>query len=209
MPACLFDIGVYLYHNLRMLKKQQGGAFITLPKIETMEEAEFFADVFTAAEMYLGFEPLSAIKCSLVVESIQGLVQLDEMIYSLRHYIVSVNTGQWGYIFDIIKSFRHERKHLVPMPARNDLSMYTNYMQAYAKRIIHVAHKRGVLALGGVPTHIPRKGQTDITQIALKRVKADIFRDAKLGYDGSWVAHPGLVKTASQVYNSIIRNNYN
>jgi malate synthase len=174
-----------------------------------MEEGEFYATVFEASEEYLNVPLYSTIKCSLVVENLQALVELDEIVFSLRNYIVSLNTGMWGYTFDIIKAFRGLKKHLVPLPARNDISMYTHYMQAYSKRIIHIAHKRGLMAIGGVSNFIPRKGQPELTEKAIKRVKYDKLREATQGYDGSWVAHPGLVKIGTSVYNNIIRSAYN
>lgn len=70
MSASLFDLGVYLWHSHEALFKTQGGAFLTIPKLQTVQEAELWSEIFSAAEDYLDYNPQELIKCSVVVESI-------------------------------------------------------------------------------------------------------------------------------------------
>ena len=104
ISATLFDLGVYLFHNHADLIQQQGGVYVTIPKIESMEEAEFFADLIQEAETYLGIKPQS-VKVSVVFETLQSIIDIEEIVWALRKSIVSVNTGKWNYTFDIIKNF--------------------------------------------------------------------------------------------------------
>ncbi len=48
---------------------------------------------------------------------------------------------------------------------------------------------------------IPVKNDEKANQIAFEKVKKDKEREVKDGFDGSWVAHPGLVPTVLNVFN--------
>jgi len=69
-----------------------------------------------------------------------------------------------------------------------------NFMVRLNQKIIHTAHKRGIMAIGGLSALIPWKGQPQYTEKAIIWAKQEKFKDASFGFDGSWVAHPGLVK---------------
>jgi malate synthase len=55
--------------------------------------------------------------------------------------------------------------------------------------------------MGGMAAQIPIKSDVAANEAAIGRVKADKLREVTLGHDGTWVAHPGLVPVAMEVFN--------
>jgi len=51
---------------------------------------------------------------------------------------------------------------------------------------------------------IPVKGDEAANKAAFDKVRADKDREASFGHDGTWVAHPGMVDTAMQVFDQIM-----
>jgi len=47
---------------------------------------------------------------------------------------------------------------------------------------------------------IPIKRDADANTRALEKVRADKLREVKNGHDGTWVAHPGLVPVAKEIF---------
>ncbi len=54
--------------------------------------------------------------------------------------------------------------------------------------------------MGGMSAHIPVKSDPELNERALEKVRQDKLREVKAGHDGTWVAHPGLVPVAKQVF---------
>lgn len=55
--------------------------------------------------------------------------------------------------------------------------------------------------MGGMAAFIPVKGDEAANNAAIKKVKADKILEATNGHDGTWVAHPGLVQIAMDIFN--------
>jgi malate synthase len=54
--------------------------------------------------------------------------------------------------------------------------------------------------MGGLAAQIPIKNDRVANERALARVRADKLREVSDGHDGTWVAHPGLVPVAREVF---------
>jgi malate synthase len=54
--------------------------------------------------------------------------------------------------------------------------------------------------MGGMSAYIPNKRDVAANQMAMDQVRADKEREASIGHDGTWVAHPGLVALAKEVF---------
>lgn len=116
------------------------------------------------------------LKCSVIIEHITAAMEIEEIIFFLRDYIVGINVGRWNFIFSIIKTFRYES--MLNLPSRNLITLHSEYMEAFSKRMVHLGHKRGVHVIGGVSNVIPRKQSPEITEAALKVVMAEKSREA-------------------------------
>jgi malate synthase len=82
--------------------------------------------------------------------------------------------------------------------------MTTHFMRSYSKLCIKTCHRRNVSAMGGMSALIPIKSDPEANERAIAGVRADKEREATDGHDGTWVAHPGLVPIALEVFNRIM-----
>ncbi len=198
-PICgsLFDFGLYFFHNAHQLLKNGTGPYFYLPKLENHHEAALWNQMFVAAQEALGLE-VGTIKATVLIETILASFEIDEILYALREHIVGLNCGRWDYIFSAIKKFRN-RPDLV-FPDRSDVTMTTHLMRSYSLLVIKTCHRRGASAIGGMAAQIPIKNNLEANEKALAKVRADKEREASDGHDGTWVAHPGLVAVAKEVF---------
>ncbi|KAK6031648.1 putative malate synthase A [Ostertagia ostertagi] len=109
----LFDFGLFVYHNAKVLKDKGSGPYFYLPKLQNAEEAKLWAEVFAYSEDRLGL-PKGTIKCTVLIEHLLATFQMNEIIYALKDHIVGLNCGRWDYIFSYIKTFQNHRKFLLP-----------------------------------------------------------------------------------------------
>jgi malate synthase len=201
VPGAFVDFGLYLFHNHAELKLRGSGPYFYLPKTESHLEARLWAEVFRHAEARLGLAP-QTIKATLLIEVILAAFEMDEILWELRDYIVGLNCGRWDYIFSFIKKFsRYPDKVL---PDRAQVTMTTRFLRSYSKLLIKTCHRRGAFAMGGMAAQIPIKGDPAANDAAIAKVRADKEREAGDGHDGTWVAHPGLVPIAMEVFDRLM-----
>lgn len=198
ISASLFDALIFLHHNAEELRAQGTGAYFYLPKLESHHEAKLWQEVFTEALDYLQL-PKDCVKITVLIETITAAFEMDEIIYELRDYIVGLNCGRWDYIFSYIKKFRNHADFL--LPDRQQVTMTSPFLNAYVHLLIHTCHRRGIHAMGGMAAQIPIKGDEAANNAAMERVLADKKREVLAGHDGTWVAHPGLIPLAMDVFN--------
>ncbi len=201
IPACLFDFGLYLYHNQQALREAGSRPYFYLPKLEHYREAEWWADVIRYAELALNIPP-GTVRVTVLIETLPAVFQMDEILYYLRDYILGLNCGRWDYIFSYIKTFRaHPDKVL---PDREQVGMTAPFLAAYSKLLIKTCHQRGAFAMGGMAAQIPIKNDPQANSAALAKVKADKQREARNGHDGTWVAHPALEPLARAEFDAVL-----
>ncbi len=195
--ASLFDFGLYFFHNAAELRARGSGPYFYLPKLEHYEEASLWNDVFVAAQEELGL-PVGTIKATVLIETITAAFEMDEILHALKDHIVGLNCGRWDYIFSVIKTFRNRPGWV--LPDRGLVTMTQPFMRAYSRLLIKTCHRRGAHAMGGMAAQIPIKGDDAANEQAFGKVRADKEREAGDGHDGTWVAHPGLVPIAREVF---------
>ncbi|TVQ38330.1 MAG: malate synthase A [Wenzhouxiangella sp.] len=197
LPGGLFDAAVYLFNNAETLLGQGSGPYLYLPKLEHWREAELWEEVLTDIEKALQIKP-GTIKVTILIETLPAVFQMDEILHALRTRIVGLNCGRWDYIFSYIKCFqKHPDKVL---PDRAQVTMKVPFLRAYSQLLIRTCHARGAFAMGGMAAQIPIKGDEAANAEALKRVREDKEREAGDGHDGTWVAHPGLIPVAMDIF---------
>jgi malate synthase len=197
MSASLVDFGLHIFHNGSLLSKNERGPFYYLPKIESYQEARLWNDVFNFSQAILNI-PNGTIKSTVLIETLPAAFQMEEILYVLRNHITGLNCGRWDYIFSYIKTLRNHKEYL--LPDRDQVGMNRDFLSAYASRLIQVCHKRRAHAMGGMAAQIPVKNNDAANEAAFDKVKKDKEREAKLGHDGTWVAHPDLVSVAMKVF---------
>jgi len=201
MSGSLFDFGLYAFHNAKELLARGSGPYFYLPKMESHLEARLWNDVFIKAEGELGI-PAGSIKATVLIETILATFEMDEILWELKEHSAGLNCGRWDYIFSFIKKFAGDTN--VVLPDRGQVTMTTHFMRSYSKLCIKTCHRRGVSAMGGMSAFIPIKSDPVANERALTQVRADKEREATDGHDGTWVAHPGLVPIALEVFNRVM-----
>jgi malate synthase len=198
MSGSFVDFGLFFFHNIKTLQAQGSATYFYLPKLEHYLEARLWNDVFVFSQDYLSI-PQKTIKATVLVETITASFQLDEIIYELRNHMAGLNCGRWDYIFSYIKKFKNHKNFMVPN--RDQVTMSSPFMNAYSLLVIQKCHKRNVHAMGGMAAQIPIKNDEIANNAAFAKVIADKELEVRNGHDGTWVAHPGLVAVAMDVFN--------
>jgi malate synthase len=201
VPASVFDLGLYLFHNARELLARGTGPYFYFPKLEHHLEARLVNDVFNEAERLLGI-PRGTCKVTVLIETLPAAFQMEEILYELRDRSAGLNCGRWDYIFSTIKTER-ARPECV-LPDRSLVTMEQPMMKAYTELLIKTCHRRGAHAMGGMAAQIPIKNDPAANEAALAKVRADKAREAKAGHDGTWVAHPGLIAIAREAFDAVM-----
>jgi len=196
-PASLFDFGLFMFHNAQNLISTGAGPFFYLPKLQDYTEARWWNKVFVWAQEKLEI-PNGTIKATVLLETLPAAFQMNEILYELRDHSAGLNCGRWDYIFSFIKTLRNHSDKI--LPNRNEVTMKTHFMQSYVELLVYTCHRRGVHAMGGMAAQIPIRNDEEANNAALEKVRQDKLREVQLGHDGTWVAHPGLVKIAKNIF---------
>ncbi|KDN50852.1 malate synthase [Tilletiaria anomala UBC 951] len=197
ISGSLFDFGLYFFTNAKELIRTGYGPYFYTPKMESHLEARLWNDVFNLSQDYLAI-PRGTIRATVLIETITAAFEMDEILYELRDHSSGLNCGRWDYIFSFIKRQRYNKNAI--LPDRSDVTMTVPFMQAYVNLLIQTCHKRQVAAIGGMAAQIPIKDDPKANDVAMEKVKADKLREVKAGHDGTWVAHPALVKIALEIF---------
>ncbi len=199
ISGALFDFGLFVFHNAKELLARGSGPYFYLPKLESHFEARLWNEAFKIAEAALGLDP-GTIKATVLIEHILAAFEMDEILYELRDHSAGLNCGRWDYIFSFIKKFR--RDPAAVMPDRAKVTMDVHFLNSYSVLAIKTCHRRNAPAIGGMAAYIPIKTDAAANAEAIAKVRADKEREAKNGHDGTWVAHPGLVPVAREVFDT-------
>jgi malate synthase len=200
IAASLVDFGLYFYHCAQRLVDAGRGPYFYLPKLESHTEARLWNDVFRFAQTYLGL-PQGTIRATTLIETITAAFEMEEILYELREHSAGLNAGRWDYIFSIIKNFG-DRDDFV-LPDRSAVTMTVPFMRAYTELLVRTCHRRGAHAIGGMAAFVPSRDPA-ANRVALDKVRGDKDREAADGFDGSWVAHPGLVQVCQAAFDDVL-----
>ncbi|HEX7054415.1 MAG TPA: malate synthase A [Burkholderiales bacterium] len=197
VSGAIFDFALFFFHNARELLERGSGPYFYLPKMESHLEARLWNDIFDFSEAELGI-PRGSIKATALIETVLAAFEMDEILYELRSHSAGLNIGRWDYIFSCIKKFR--AKEGFCLADRGQVTMLAPFMRAYALLLVKTCHRRNAPAMGGMAAQIPIKNDPAANEAALEKVRQDKLREVTDGCDGTWVAHPGLVPVAKQVF---------
>ncbi|MDI1476151.1 malate synthase A [Polyangium sp. y55x31] len=199
VPGSLFDFGLYFFHNARALVERGKRPYFYLPKLESHLEARLWNDVFLRAQAELDLPP-GTLRATVLIETLPAAFEMDEILYELREHSAGLNCGRWDYIFSFIKKLGADPAFI--LPDRSLVTMDRPFLKAYTDLVVKTCHRRGAHAMGGMAAQIPIKGDEARSRAALDKVRADKLREVHAGHDGTWVAHPGLVPIARQIFDA-------
>ena len=197
----IFDFALFMFHNAKEQLARGAGPYFYLPKLESYLEARLWNEIFVMTQDELGI-PQGTIKATVLIETILAAFEMDEILWELREHSAGLNAGRWDYIFSCIKKFKLDRDFCLADRAK--VTMTAPFMRAYALLLLKTCHKRGAPAIGGMSALIPIKNDPVKNEAAMAGIVADKRRDATDGYDGGWVAHPGLVEASMKEFVDVL-----
>jgi len=197
----IFDFALVFFHNAQEQIARGAGPFYYLPKMESHREARLWNDIFLTAQEHIGL-PQGTIKATVLVETVLATFEMEEILHELREHSAGLNAGRWDYIFSCIKKFKKNPNFC--LANRGAITMEVPFMRSYALHLVKVCHKRGAPAIGGMSALIPIKNDPEANEKALAGIRHDKTRDANDGFDGGWVAHPGLVAIAAEEFQKVL-----
>jgi malate synthase len=200
VSASLFDFGLYVFHNAAELRRRGTGPYFYLPKLESHVEAALWNQVFDIAQHLLDL-PRGTIRATVLIETITAAFEMDEILWELRDHAAGLNAGRWDYIFSILRKLPAATGLL---PDRFQITMDVPFMRAYTDLLVNTCHHRGAHAIGGMAAFIPSRRDEEVNRVALDRVREDKEREARQGFDGTWVAHPDLVPVAREIFDRVL-----
>ncbi len=180
MSATLLDIGLFLFHGAAALRARGLRSHLVLPKIESFEEALWFADVLTEAELLLEL-PADHVQVTVLIETVPAAVQMDEILFALRRRATALTCGTWDYLLSWIKVVRAHPQHA--LPDRSALTEEQPLIRTLVERLVRVCRSRGVLAVGGAVLD----GHAHL---------------AERGFEGVWVRSAEEVPAAREAFRS-------
>jgi malate synthase len=197
ISGSLFDFGLFFFHNAAAQMDRATRPYFYLPKLESHLEARLWHDVFNFAQDYLDI-PRGTIRATVLIENVLAAFQMDEILWELQDHSAGLNCGRWDYIFSFIKKFRTEPSFV--LPDRAQVTMDRHFLNSYVELLIRTCHRRGIHAMGGMAAQIPVKDDPVVNRRGIEKVRQDKLREVTAGHDGTWVAHPGLVGVAKEVF---------
>src|SRR3712207_5801556 len=197
----LVDFALYLASCGQKQIDRGQGPYFYLPKMESHLEARLWNDAFNLAQDHLGI-PRGTIRATVLIETYPAAFEMEEILYELRDHSAGLNAGRWDYMFSVVKTFRTRGEDFL-LPDRNSVTMTVPFMRAYTELLVRTCHKRGAHAIGGMAAFIPSKDPA-VNEQAFAKVRADKEREANDGFDGSWVAHPGMVELCKEVFTAVL-----
>jgi malate synthase len=146
--------------------------------------------------------PYGTVRATVLIETILAAFEMEEILYELRDHAAGLNAGRWDYIFSMIKFLRESDAHI--LPDRAQVTMKVPFMAAYSNLLVKTCHKRGAHAIGGMSAFIPTRRDAEVNERAFAAVREDKERESNAGFDGTWVAHPGLVPVAMECFDAVL-----
>mgnify|MGYP001824984840 FL=1 len=203
VSAALFDFGLCAFHNARQALDRGTGPYFYLAKLENRLEARLWRDVFHYAESALELDR-GSIRATVLIEHVLAAFEMDEILYELREHATGLHTGNWDYLFSIVKTFRRHERYL--LPDRADINVRVPFMRAFTELLVSTAHRRGAHAIGGMSGVVPDVAHPERTEAALRQVLADKRREAGDGFDGTRIAHPSIVEVAVHEFDKVLHD---
>jgi malate synthase len=186
--------------------RRGSGPYLYLPKLESRLEARLWNEALLSMEQALGL-PRNCIRVSVLIETLPAAFEMEEILYELRSRSPALNAGRWDYLFSAIKVRRGDPSFV--LPDRDHVRMSSPPLRAYARLLVQTCHRRGAYAIGGMSAYVPNRRNPVRNRVAVKEVWEDKMREARDGFDGTWVAHPDLVPVALRAFQETLSGRRN
>jgi malate synthase len=187
--------------------KQGKGVYFYLPKLESVEGAELYKDLFDSSRKLLGLSPDSIIKAIILVESLPAVFRMENMLYALGPYGAGLNAARWDLKASILEYVMPNPQLVWPDRFEVDIKT-TEFLANIFRRLVAICLKREAVAIGGMATALPNNDE-EINNIAANSIRNDKEWEARQGFLRGWSAHIYHMKTASDPFKQWWRTGWN
>ncbi len=197
VAACLYDVARLLATSTAPLVQHQEHVLLYLRDVRTQLEARFWADLLHAMEEHLDV-PTGTVRATIMVDSITGALQAEEILFELAHHAAGLCFDPQGYTADLITL--HTGADDAVFPDRERIGLNSPFLRTLSHHLIGISHRRGCHAIAApsfvLPPRDPNKPSMDYLGML-----ADKEREAVDGHDGTIVVDPGTVNAAMMEFN--------
>jgi malate synthase len=197
VAACIFDAGLYLFHNAASIVAAGGVPALYVSKLESRREAMFWDALLGDIENRLGLEQ-GTVKVTVSIETLPAAFEMDEILHAMRSRILGLQSGRASFLFSFIKRLRGHKRFLTP--DRSSMMMGANVLASYPLLLVQTCHRRGAFAIGNLAAMLPVSSDHRANDVGLGKLRADKEREASDGYDGTWVGRASQVQVARSVF---------
>lgn len=201
-PASLVDVGLFMWWNAKEMLQRKKTPYLYLPKLETERDAKFWSRVLSWIERKLDIHEWT-VRVTVLIETLPALIRSDVILWALRDRITGLNVGRWDYMLSLVRCMHADHEYI--LPDRSEMSMDSSPLEEYARWVVRVAHRRGAHAIGGMAAQVPSRRDSRVAKDAIDAVYRDKMREVSIGHDGTWVAHPDLVRVAFKAFDAELR----
>ncbi|XDV37468.1 hypothetical protein PO909_007065 [Leuciscus waleckii] len=199
VPGPLFDFGLLMFHNAKLLLQNQSGPFFYLSKVESYMEARLWSQIFFWTEKKLGL-PAGCIKATVLIECVLASFEMEEILYELKEHSAGLNCGIWDYSASFVNKFGHRADFLLPDRSKY-VDMEKRFLHSYMDLLVQTCHRRGALATGGMAALLlPRDKESDLYKTVLATVTRLKLLEIKAGVDGFMVYDMDLIKPMQKLF---------
>ena len=197
ISASLLDFGLNIFHSARTLPARPAAAHFSLAKLESRQEARWWADIFRFAEQHLQI-PQGFIRVMVAIDTISAASEMEEIVFELRDYVIALECSPVSYLASFVRSFRAHGESLLPQ--RSDISMNQPFLQAYQELLVHTCLRHKIRAISSSVQQFRTQGAGTKDEREQARVSLEFQHEIELGFDGICVGDPDLVPVALSTF---------
>ncbi len=202
ISGALFDFGLFFFHNAKdLLAQRQRPVLLPAQAGEPPGSAAVERRLRHVAGRCWASRaaPSSA---TVLIETILAAFEMDEILYELREHSRGPQLRALGLHLQLHQEVPRPQRGCVARPRAGDHDLARSCARTRCW-LIKTCHRRNVPRDGRHGGAVsPSSNDPEANQRAIAQVQADKEREATDGHDGTWVAHPGLVPVALEVFNA-------
>jgi malate synthase len=201
VSATILGLCLTLYYAGRAQVERGQGVYFYLPKMELVEEAQWYRDFFDFSRQHLGYPENAVIRAIPLVESLPMVYIMEETLHALGPYAAGLNAARWDLKASILEYVMADPKSVWPDRFGVDIKQ-TDFLANIFRRLVAICLKRGAVPIGGMATALPSRDE-EVNKAAAAAIRNDKVWEANQGFLRGWVAHIFHMKTAADPFREL------
>jgi len=206
ISATLLGTSLTIFYCGQAQFKNNLGVYFYLPKLESVNEAKLYKQIFDESKKFLNLSESNIIKAIILVESLPAVFQMENMLHALGKYGAGLNAARWDLKASILEFIMTNSNSV--WPDRFDVDIKTTeFMSNIFRRLVAICLKHSAVAIGGMATALP-SSDDEINKIAAHSIQSDKEWEAQQGFIRGWSAHIYHMKTASDPFKNLAKTGW-